>query len=80
MFKEIFLNFLVLNCFLRARGTRSIAKAKMYYFEQNRIITWPEADSACKKFGMNLATIRTDEEFQYLKEFLKKEYGKNKIN
>lgn len=48
---------------------------KIYYIGNDKL-NWDEANSNCKAKGMNLVSIKTREEQQYLREYIKETYGK----
>ncbi|TMW42591.1 hypothetical protein DOY81_012328 [Sarcophaga bullata] len=48
---------------------------KLYYFEEKIKMTHFDANEVCKKMGMSLASIKSKQELEYLKEYLQQEYG-----
>ncbi|XP_065358507.1 C-type lectin 37Db-like [Calliphora vicina] len=52
----------------------TISSHKIYFISLDRL-NWDAAFSNCKAKGMNLVSIKTREEMEYLKQFLKETYG-----
>ncbi|TMW41002.1 hypothetical protein DOY81_013918, partial [Sarcophaga bullata] len=54
----------------------TVVGQKLYYFEEKIIMTHANATEECKKMGMNLASIKSKQEREYLKEYIQQAYGK----
>lgn len=49
---------------------------KIYFIQNRKFLNWNAASGDCKAKGMNLVSIKTREELEYLKEYIKETDGK----
>lgn len=68
----MYLKFLVI---LTSILLKYIFAHKIYYIKEDRFLNWTTANNECKTMGMNFASIKSEEEWKYLKEFIKENYG-----
>ncbi|KAM7351889.1 lectin subunit alpha-like [Cochliomyia hominivorax] len=69
---KIFIIFLILSKIVLTFARPN----KIYYIENEQFLDWHKANEACLRLGMNLLTIESRGELEYLKQYIKIKYGR----